>query len=294
MLDRAPQMLRSDASRVSPLAIGPWQLTALLHQGRLNVFRARPADGSSGPGCYVIKVGAATANGRLALAMLGREVAVADSVQHHHLISVLASRLHERAKPFIVMPYVEGLSLAQLQAASSAQQLPIAFALWIIRQIAEALSALHTAGWLHGQVRPEHVVVSPQGHATLLDLSFARRLETDECAATTHPPESLLYAAPEAFSPRSRLTPATDVYCLGLLLFELLTGQTPFAELDRKELADAHQHAAPPDLHSLRPDAPHDLATLLRLFLAKQPLRRPGADELVQWLTELEIAALSA
>ena len=92
--------------------------------------------------------------------------------------------------------------------------LPISLALSIARQVAEALAALHVAGWLHGQVRPEHVMVSPQGRVTLLDLSRCRRLQTHECDTAGSLPAMLAYAAPEMFSAQ-RLGAAADVYSPG-------------------------------------------------------------------------------
>src|SRR6186713_2381410 len=83
---------------------------------------------------------------------------------------------------------------------------PLRTRLWVMRQIAEGLAALHHAGWLHGNVRPNCIVASPNGHATLLDLGWSRQLGSEECdLASTNFSGSLVYAAPEMFDDVGRL-----------------------------------------------------------------------------------------
>jgi serine/threonine-protein kinase len=280
------------ASRTELPVVGSWRLTRLIQRGtRTSLFRARPREANDGPGCYVVK----TADGRdetshISRAMLAREAALGASVNHPNVAAVLSASLRGDA-PYLVRPYLEGLTLRQLL---SLHEGPIAVttALWIARQIAEALTALHQAGWLHSQVRPEHVIVSPHGQATLFDLSLARRLRTEECAAGHWQPQSAAYVSPEMLSASAGLTTASDTYCLGLLLYELLAGRPPLASADSGRLAAMHRTHAPPDIRAARVDVPPELSQLLRLMLAKQPLRRPANEELVRWLTDLEIAAL--
>jgi serine/threonine protein kinase len=88
------------------------------------------------------------------------------------------------------------------------------------------------------------------------------------------------------------MTAASDAYGVGLLLYELLTGSPPFEAVEASQWEAMHRGQAPRDLRAARPDAPPELARLLRQLLAKEPLRRPSDEELVRWLTELEIAAL--
>lgn len=258
----------------------------------MGLFRARPLSSTDGPGCYLVK--AATAQGaekEIARAMLAREETVGAAVSHANLVANLATHLH-RESAYIVRPYLEGLTLRRL-VSFGRERVAIASALWIVRQSAEALAALHRAGWLHGQVRPEHVLVSPQGHVTLMDLALARRLGTDECAAGTARAESPAYASPESFSASMRMSAASDTYCLGLLFYELLAGRLPFDSTDPNRLAELHRSQAPTDVRACRPEAPPELWQLLRLMLAKEPLRRPSDEELMRWLTELEIVALA-
>ncbi len=165
-------------SRAAVCRLGAWQLTQVIHRGRwLTLFRARPQNSLDGPGCYVVK--AAMAQGAeidVARAMLSREETVGAAVSHANLVANLATHVR-RESAYIVRPYLEGLTLRQF-LSHGREPIAIEMALWIVRQLAEALAAVHGAGWLHGQVRPEHVLVSPQGHATRIDLAMARRLGT--------------------------------------------------------------------------------------------------------------------
>ena len=158
---------------------------------------------------------------------------------------------------------------------------------------------MHAAGCVHGQVCPPHVIVSPQGRATLIDLTQCRRLAGVECDRRD---TSMLsgddfrpaYTAPEWFASGWQLTPAADVYSLGIVLFEALAGRPPFQAPGRRQLIAAHRSAAPPELRQLRCNVSRDVTQVVRRMLAKVPLRRPSAEQVVRWLAELEIEELRA
>src|SRR5262245_25952094 len=271
-----------------------WQLTRRLsNSGKLALFRASAAS-ELGPGCYVLKT-TAVADDAIADAMLHREYSVSAELRHSHLNSVLAGDF-SAPKPFLVFPYLEGISLRHLitSRASALHSLPVAYSLMLARQLAEALATMHAVGWLHGQLRPGHVIVSPHAHTTLIDLTLARRLDSHECdCSAPQGDRAAIYAAPESFSSRRRLTAAADVYSLGILLFELLAGQPPFSASSLRQLAICHQRQAPPDLRQIRLGLSHDVVDLVRRMLAKEQLRRPSDEQLIRWLTELEIQALA-
>lgn len=268
-----------------------WRLTRRLPcSGRLQLFRAA-ASGDLGPGCYVAKLAARSDS--IGAAMLRREAAVAAEVTCPYLVSVVASQT-DHATPHIVETYLDGVTLRRLiqWRADRGDAISMPLTLSVCRQIAAALAAMHRAGWLHGQVRPEHVIISPQGHATVIDLTEARRLMSVECMVAAGCIGSPIYAAPEMFSAGRQLTAAADLYSLGVLLFEALVGQPPFVGESLREFATLHRSERPPDLRRWRPDASMEVSELLWRMLAKEPLRRPSAEQAVRWLAELEIEEL--
>lgn len=283
------------------LRIGAWRLTGLISRGQaIAIYRARSVNELQGPGCYAIKtISAQGERAKIGLSFLQREVAVAAEVVHPNLLAVLTAHWQGDC-PHTTLPYLEGVALRRLLAeahtrvALAGPVLPIAYWLRIARQAAAALAAMHANGWLHGQVRPEHVVISPQGHATLIDLTFARRLGGAECAAEGAAGAAAGYSAPEAFVRRGRLTAAADIYSVGVLLYEALAGEPPFRAADPQQLAMRHRFEAPPELRRHCPRASREVSELVRRMLAKEPLRRPAANELVRWLAELEIEELAS
>ena len=254
------------------------------------VYDAAPADDPPGRSCrYVIKQARPEhQTDPVALDALRREALVGGAVTHPHLVPVLASQT-ERSPRYVVMPRLEGRSIGKLLEVG--WRPTVLEALWVARQAAEALGALHTAGWLHGDVKPANLLRSAEGHITLLDLGFACRL--DRTAQGDHPavPGTARYLAPEWQVRSEPIRPQRDLYSLGVVLFELLAGEPPFLADDATGLARAHREVVPDDLRTVREDIPPSAAELVRQLLAKQPLRRPAtAEEVIGRLVRLEIA----
>jgi serine/threonine protein kinase len=287
-------------SCLSPPTVGSFRLTALIHQGtHATIYRAASSEQLLGPGCYAIKTAKRADANAIGLSLLRREAAVLTQSASSHLPSLLANNIGDE-QPHFALAYLEGATLRrrlqkqQSESSTNSPMLPLATALAIIRQAAVALEALHRAGWLHGQVRPEHLIVSPQGFVTLIDVSQSRRLESAECNSVDTAPSAPQYAAPECFARRGQLSAASDIYTLGIVLYELLSGGLPFPQADLRRLEKCHRTSAVPDLRSVRSDASLELAELLRRMLAKEPLRRPAAEDVVHCLTALEIEELAS
>ena len=290
----APVTSAATAAAVRVARLGKWELTRLVGQGRFSrVYRARPlGSGSDSLGDYAIKtLEPLHKSDPLARAMLAREAAVCAAVRHAHLISVLAD--HSAESPaFVVMPFCEGFTLARFMPGSPA--MAVSTVCWIARQTAEALAGLHDSGWLHGDVRPANILLSPQGHATLLSLGLCRRLGTAECQPSDWLAAAPAYSAPEAFANGIALSAASDIYSLGVVLYELLASRPLFDTDSRAELSHAHRRLAPRNIRQHNSNVPGELAQLLKQMLAKEPLRRPAAAEVIRLLAEMEISELAS
>lgn len=222
-----------------------------------------------------------------ALAEIEREAHVGRQVTHPHLVPILAARV-TRAPYYVVMPWLVGSTLAELLARDTRPGLAVV--LWIARQVAEALDALHAKGWMHADIKPSNIFISAQGHVTLLDLGFARHRDEvtsalDRCVIGT--PQ---YMAPEMVTSALRPDTRSDLYSLGVTLYKLLSGRLPFLATDIGELLEAHRQAEPPELRRIVPTVPHEVSQLVRELMAKDPIRRPQTPrELVERLFSLEI-----
>jgi serine/threonine-protein kinase len=224
-----------------------------------------------------------------AVACLQREAVVAREVDNAHLVSVLAA--HTGAAPYyVVMPWLEGATLAANLA--SVGRLPPATALWIARQVAEALEALHQAGWTHGDVKPENIFLSAQRHATLLDLSFAQR-RNEQSVGDCRLLGTIAYMAPEKFDGYCVADIRSDLYSLGVTVFEMLAGRVPFPGHNAAEVIRQHRGTRADNIRRRLPSLPREAGALVAQMLAKEPLRRPQTPrELIDQLVRLEISLL--
>ena len=289
-----------------PCRVGRWELDYLAAEGGLaRVYRARPAGTPADrPASYALKMlRPQWQDDPRAVGLLQREALVGRGVSHPHLVSILQASLN-RPPRFVVMPWLDGSTLqARLDAGPDHPAdgallrmvpLDLPVALWIARQVAEALEVLHAAGWMHGDVKPGNVFLSPEGHVTLLDLGFARRHDETGSAVDRPLIGTCNCMAPELITSALRADIRSDIYSLGVVLFELLAGRLPFTGDNLAELAIQHRQARPPNLRRLAPHLPQAVVELVHQMLAKDPLRRPQTPrELIDRLVALEIATFS-
>ena len=219
-----------------------------------------------------------------------REVRAGLAVRHPHLVRLLYAQA-TRPPYFLVMELLPGESLRQRLQRD--YRLDLASALWISRQTAEALAALHRAGFVHGDVKPDNIRLVDDGTAKLLDLGFAHR--PGENAAFLRQGYMLgtpNYLAPElcAFDPADGQS--CDLFSFGVTLFEMLTGRLPYPFGSAVLTLRRHRYDPPADIRAANPSLPPALVTLVRRLLAHEPGDRPRIASVVQQLIGLEIATL--
>jgi serine/threonine protein kinase len=222
--------------------------------------------------------------------LLQREARAGLSVRHPHLVRLLDA--HVLSEPYyLTMELLPGESLRRRLRRD--YQLEVPEALWVVRQTAEALAALHRAGFLHGDVKPDNLRLVDDGTVVLIDLGFAHRPgENDALLRAGYVLGSPTYLAPElcAAEPVEHL--ASDLFSLGVTLFELLTGRLPYPPGTLFQTFRRHRCDPPADIRDLAHGLPDSLAHLVERLLAHQPEERPRAAAVVQALVNLEIATL--
>ncbi len=283
----------SRAAREAPATtLGPWQLVELAAEGSFSrVFRAQPA-GSAGGACYAVKqLKEEFQDDPRAVSLLRREARVGRTLSNPHLTPVLDFHV-DTAPYYVVMPWLDGASLSAELAAVAAPVLT-SHALWIARQVAQGLAAVDEAGWMHGDVKPANIMISPVGHVTLVDLGLARRPADEDQGSAAVLVGTPWYMAPETLLGVGRSDIRSDIYSLGVVLYEMLAGRRPFTAIDAAELVTAHRTGPIVQLRELAPTVPPELAKLVHAMLAREPLRRPqNAREVVNRLVALEVAYL--
>jgi serine/threonine protein kinase len=225
-----------------------------------------------------------------AIKLLQREARAALAVNHPHLVRLLYAHV-TRAPYFLVLELLPGEALrARLRRD---YRLDLATALWVIRQTTEALAALHRAGFIHGDVKPDNIHLVDDGTVKLLDLGFAHRpgenallLRQGYVLGTAN------YLAPELCALDPDADQSADLFSLGVTLFEMLTGRLPFPAGSVHQTLRRHQLDPPADIHRYAGPLPPPLTTLVGRLLARRPADRPRAAAVVQQLIALEIAAL--
>lgn len=206
--------MKRNSSR--PAILGIWRLGELLHVSRTTELSlAQPADAVDSPRWdYVVKRSVDSEDIE-SVQQITRFAAAAAEAFHPNLVAVLDGST-SAATPYVVMPLLEGASM-KWHLKQTTKPLPVA--LWLVRQVAQALEALHTAGWVHGDVKPENVVVGPRGHVTLVDLGFACRAGT---VARGHYRGTPDYSAPETLLDDVAAMTPMDVFSLGRVLDQWL------------------------------------------------------------------------
>ncbi|MFG2985333.1 protein kinase [Streptomyces sp. NPDC048258] len=215
-----------------------------------------------------------------------RECRVTAQVDHPGLVTV-----HDAGSDgdelFLVMGYVEGTDLADHLAQHDPYPWP--WAVSVAAQLCSVLSAVHAVPIVHRDLKPRNVMVRPDGTVLVLDLGVASVMDTDttRLTSTGTPIGSPAYMAPEQ-AMSGAVGPYTDLYALGVLLYELLSGNVPFAGSTALGVLHRHLYEPPAPIRPKRPEIPAELEAILLRLLAKDPQDRPAsAQEVYEALAPL-------
>jgi serine/threonine-protein kinase len=200
-----------------------------------------------------------------------REVEMAGALHHPNALPVLDSG-EDGGVLYLVMPYVEGEDLGALLGREA--PLPPVRAMALLGPVASALETAHTLGLVHRDVKPANILLDRQGRVYLADFGVGKRMApTSSLTGTGQHVGTLAYMAPEQIEGKA-VDARTDVYSLGCLLFECLTGQPPFPRDSQPAVMHAHMWEPPPRPSILVPTLPPAMDQVIARAMAKEPAQR--------------------
>ena len=257
----------------------------LAHGGMATVFVARDERHQRQ---VVIKIVHAHLTHRVGVARFLREITLASTLRHPHIVPLYDSG-EVNGRPFYVMPHIEGGSLAKRLRREG--QLQIADAVAVARDVAEALDHAHARGIVHRDIKPQNILLDGS-HVLVADFGIARAIEavgvdrlvdrlTESGVAIGTPP----YMSPEQAEGEDKLDARSDVYALACVVYEMLTGEPPYAGSTRHVVLAKHAFAPIPKAKVMRPTIPDEAQSVLERALAKVPADRyASAGEFVREL----------
>lgn len=198
-----------------------------------------------------------------------REVQIIASLEHLHILPIYDYGQVD-GFPYIVMRYLEGGSLSSRVRAKS---LSLADVERLLSQIAAALDYMHGKGVIHRDLKPHNILLDAQGNAYLCDFGIAKLTGSHGLTRTGEAIGTPSYMAPEQWQALTA-TPQTDIYALGAILFEMLTGEPPFQAENVYSLMYKHLNDLPPLLGAYRIDLPPAVDSVIQRALAKLPADR--------------------
>ncbi len=213
-------------------------------------------------------------NDRGKLEELRHEAAVGKELKHPYVISIFDFTA-DYDLPLISMQLFNARNLKQ--ELRERKELLQANLEEITRKCAEGLGHLHSKGWVHCDVKPDNFLVDGHSNVKLIDFSIARKAKKGFAALLNRPKRlqgTRSYMAPEQIRRRS-VTPATDIYGFGCVLFEMLAGKPPFTGTTPDEVLNRHLKAAAPSLQASNNAVSDQFAALITRMLSKDPEKRP-------------------
>ena len=219
------------------------------------------------------------------------EIEIAAGLQHPHILPVFDSG-ESAGVLYYVMPYVDGDSLRARLTRHG--ELPIADAVVVLREVVDALAYAHARGVVHRDIKPDNVLFYGN-HAAVADFGLARAVSeasiSDNRTTAGLAVGTPTYMAPEQASGASAVDQRADIYALGIMAYEMLTGRPPFSADTPQRILTSHLTETPRPVTERRPTVPGPLASLVMRCLAKRPADRfQDADELLLHLGAVPVS----
>jgi eukaryotic-like serine/threonine-protein kinase len=220
-----------------------------------------------------------------------REAKSAAALSSPYIVPIFDRGETDDGKHYITMEYLPGGTLKERIMATGAlrsQAAEVAF------QVAEGLKAAHARGVVHRDIKPRNILVADSAHVKVADFGIARAVEATTISHSGDILGSAKYMSPEQ-AVGEQVGPASDLYSLGVVLYEMLTGRVPFEVETPADVPIRHAVAPPPRPKEVDPEVPEDLDAITMRLLATSPEDRYGsADEVIQELQRLRAGMLSA
>jgi len=219
------------------------------------------------------------------MARFEREARAIAQLEHPHIVSLYRYGEVEGLL-YMAMRYVEGMSLDTLLASyhREGKLIPVAEAHRVIQQVCQALDYAHSRGVIHRDIKPANIMLDKQGNAFLTDFGLALVAEVGtrgEIFGTPH------YIAPEQAMSSAGAVAQSDLYAVGVILFEMFTGELPFDAASALDVAMLHMSEPPPPPREIRPDLQPELEAVILKALEKEPeARYQSGAELVRALDQ--------
>jgi serine/threonine protein kinase len=220
---------------------------------------------------------------RRAIERFRREAHAAARLSHPNAVTIY-DFLEENGEHYLIMEYVDGVNLKQYLGQKGT--LAPAEAVQITSQICSVLQVAHAQGFIHRDIKPQNIMIAKDGQAKLTDFGIVRVMEAAGLTNTGIVLGTADYLAPEQ-ARGEPLSPASDLYSLGVVLYEMLAGRPPFVGSSAVQVAMQHANNVPAPPSKYNPRIPKPLELVVKKVLQKEPERRyPDADSMRKALRE--------
>jgi serine/threonine-protein kinase len=250
-------------------SLGPYRITRVIGRGRMGIVFEGIEDGGSPVAVKVVTT--ELSQDEVFLRRFRREVKAAQKIEHPNVVPVLDDGV-EGGLPYLVQRLIPGGSLADRVAAGPLQ---LETAVRLLAGAAAGIDALHQAGLVHRDIKPANILLDGDT-PYVSDFGLAKDSQASNLTRPGQALGSLDYMSPEQIRGED-VSPATDIYSLGCVMFEVLTGTPPFGGRPSMRVLFAHLQEPPPDLTAQRPDISQPVARAISRALEKEPDDRPSS-----------------